>query len=114
LSRGAYRRREMAVRGSMGASRLRLVRQLLAESLVLAIAGGTAGVLLAFAGLQGIVAMVPPNTIPDEAKIELNLPVLLFTLGVSVAASVLFGLAPALHLSGRDLLTPLKESGRGT
>ncbi len=114
LSRAAYRRREIAIRASMGARRGRLVRQLLAESLVLAIAGGALGIFLAWAGLRGIIAMVPPNTIPDEAEIALNLPVLLFTVAVSAAAALLFGLAPALHLSGRDLLTPLRESGRGT
>ena len=113
LSRGAYRRREMAIRAAMGASRWRIVRQLLAESLALAIGGGAVGVLLAWAGLRGIIAVVPPNTIPDEAQITLNAPVLLFTLVVSVVVSLLFGLAPALQLAGRDLLTPLKEAGRG-
>jgi predicted permease len=114
LSRAAYRRREIAIRASLGASRVRLVSQLLAESLVLGAAGGALGVLAAFAGLRGIIAMVPPNTIPDEAHISLNAPVLLFALAVSVMAAILFGLAPALHLSGRDIATPLKESGRGT
>ena len=97
----------------MGASRFRIVRQLLAESLVLAIGGGALGVALAYAGLRGIIAMVPPNTIPDEAQIALNAPVLLFTLGVSVAVALLFGIAPAFQLAGRDLLTPLREAGRG-
>jgi predicted permease len=114
LSRAASRRREMAVRAAMGAQRSRIVRQLLAESLLLALAGGTLGVLVAAAGLRGIIAMVPRNTIPDEAQISLNVPVLLFALGVSIAAAFLFGLAPALHLSGRDILTPLKEAGRGS
>jgi putative ABC transport system permease protein len=114
LSRAVYRRREIAVRASLGATRVRLVSQLLAESLVLAAAGGALGVVVAFAGLRGIIAMVPPNTIPDEAHIALNVPVLLFTLAVSVTTAILFGLAPALYLSGRDVLTPLKESGRGT
>jgi predicted permease len=113
LSRAAYRRREVAVRIAMGARRFRLIRQFLAESLVLAIGGGLLGVMLAAAGLHGIIAVVPPNTIPDEAEISLNIPVLLFTLSVAVAAALLFGLAPALHLSGRDILTPLKEAGRG-
>ncbi len=76
LSRAAYRRREIAIRAAMGAGRFRLIRQLLAESLLLALAGCAAGVLLAYGGLRGIIAMVPPNTIPDEAKIVLNLPVL--------------------------------------
>ena len=71
------------------------------------------GVLLAYAGLRGIIAVVPPNTIPDEAQITLNGPVLLFTLAVSVVVSLLFGVTPAFQLVGRDLLTPLKEAGRG-
>ncbi len=114
LSRAAYRRREIAIRASLGASRFRLVTQLLAESLVLAAAGGALGVLVAFAALRGIIAMVPPNTIPDEAHVAMNAPVLWFTLAVSAAAAILFGLAPALHLSGRDIATPLKEAARGT
>lgn len=114
LSRAAYRRREIAIRASMGASRFRLIRQLLAESLLLGIGGGILGVALAYLGLKGIIAMVPPNTIPDEAQITLNVPVLLFTMAVSLIAALLFGLAPALQLSGRDILTPLKEAGRGT
>ena len=80
---------------------------------MLAVGGGLLGVGLAAAGLRGIIAMVPPNTIPDEAKITLNLPVLGFTLAVSMVAALLFGLAPAVHLSGHDLSTPLKEGGRG-
>src|SRR5205085_4965225 len=83
LSRAAYRRREIAIRASMGAGRMRLVRQLLAESLALAVGGGAIGIFIAWAGLRGIIAMVPPNTIPDEAEIALNVPVLLFTLAVS-------------------------------
>jgi predicted permease len=113
LSRGTYRRREIAIRAAMGAGSFRIARQLLSESLLLALAGGAAGVVLAYAGLRGIIAVVPPNTIPDEAQITLNGPVLLFTLVVSVVVSLLFGVTPAFQLVGRDLLTPLKESGRG-
>jgi putative ABC transport system permease protein len=112
LAKAASRRREVAVRASLGASRLRLIRQFLAESLVLAVAGGLLGILIAYAGLKGIIAMVPPDTIPDEAKIEMNLAVLLFTIAVSIAAAIISGLAPALHVSGRDVATPLKETGR--
>ncbi|MGJ5818761.1 ABC transporter permease [Paludibaculum fermentans] len=113
LSRGAFRRREIAIRAAMGASRLRIVRQLLAESLVLALGGAVVGVFLAYVCLRGILAVIPPNTIPDEAHISLNAPVLLFSLSVSVLVSLLFGLTPALHLAGGDLLKPLKEAGRG-
>jgi putative ABC transport system permease protein len=114
LSRAAYRRREIAIRSSLGASRLRLVGQLLAESLVLGVTGGILGIATAYAALRGIIAMVPPNTIPDEAQISLNAPVLWFTLAVSVSAALIFGLAPALQMSGGDIVTPLKEAGRGT
>src|SRR5207344_2766943 len=113
LSRGTYRRREIAIRAAMGAGSFRIVRQLLSESLLLALGGGAAGVLLAYAGLRGIIAVVPPNTIPDEAQISLNAPVLLFTLVVSVVGSLLFSVMQAFQLVGRDLLTPLKGAGRG-
>jgi putative ABC transport system permease protein len=112
LAKASSRQREIAVRASLGASRLRLIRQFLTESLVLSAAGGLLGVLVSYAGLKGIIAMVPPNTIPDEAKIEMNIAVLLFTTAVSIAAAILSGLAPALHVSGRDVATPLKETGR--
>jgi putative ABC transport system permease protein len=114
LSKASARYKEIAVRASLGASRLRLVRQLLCESIVLALVGGLFGVALANAGLAGIVAMAPPNTIPDEALISLNTPVLLFALAISAAAALVFGLAPALHLSGSDIVSPLKEAGRGS
>lgn len=114
LSKATARVREMAVRASLGATRGRVIRQLLAESLVLAVVGGALGVVLAFAGLRGIIAMVPPNTIPDEAEVAVNVSVLVFTLGVSVAAALLFGVAPALHLAGQDPIVPLRQSGRGS
>jgi predicted permease len=113
LSRAAYRRKEIAIRASLGASRLRLIGQLLAESLVLGVAGGALGIAAAYGALRGIIAMVPPNTIPDEAQISMNASVLWFTLAVSVGAALLFGIAPALHVSGGDIVTPLKEAGRG-
>lgn len=113
LSRGAYRRREIAIRAALGAGRLRIVRQLLAESLLLALGGAAVGVVLAFGCLRGILAVIPPNTIPDEAQISLNGAVLLFSLAVAGGVALLFGLAPALHLAGGDLLVPLKEAGRG-
>ena len=114
LSKAAYRRREMAIRASLGAGRMRLMRQLLAESLVLGMVGGALGIAAAYAGLRGIIAMVPPNTIPDEAHIALNGAVLAFTVAVSVGGALLFGLAPAVQLSGSNIVTPLKEAGRGT
>ena len=112
LSRGAARQREIAVRASLGAGRLRIIRQLLTENLVLAVFSGIVGVALAFVALRGIIALVPQGTIPDEAHIVINVPVLFFTFGISAITSLLFGLAPALSASMHDLANPLKESAR--
>jgi putative ABC transport system permease protein len=113
LSRAAGRQREMAVRAALGGGRARLVRQLLTESLLLALAGGLAGTALAVGALRAILSLVPPGTIPDESEVALNLPVLFFALAVSAATSLVFGLAPALHTCRRDLAHPLRSSGRG-
>lgn len=113
LSKAASRQKEMAVRSALGAGRARLIRQLLTESLMLAVAGGALGTALAFGGLQAILALVPPDTIPDESEIALNTPVLCFTLLVSLLTSVVFGLAPTLHTCTRDLANSLREAGRG-
>ena len=112
LSKATGRQREIAVRTALGATRRRVVGQLLTESLLLALLGCAAGIALAYAALRVILAIVPPGTIPDESEIAINLPVLLFTVGVSAATAVLFGLAPALHAS-RDVANPLREAGRG-
>jgi predicted permease len=112
LAKASERQKEMSVRAALGASRSRLIRQLLTESLLLAIAGAALGVALAYSGLNAILALVPPNTIPDESEVVINTPVLLFTLLVSALTSVVFGLAPALHTSTGDLANPLRESGR--
>lgn len=100
------------MRAALGASRTRLVRQLLTESLILALVGGALGVALAFGCLRAILVLVPPNTIPDESEIALNTPVLFFTLLVSALTSIVFGLVPALHTCTRDLANPLREAGR--
>src|SRR5206468_6247439 len=85
----------------------------LSESLLLAVAGGVPGVTFASGGLQAVLSLVPPDTVPDESEIALNTPVLLFTLAMSALTSVLFGLAPALHICTRDPPTSLRETGRG-
>ncbi len=113
LARSAARSRELAVRASLGAGRLRLVRQLLTESAIIGIAAGVLGVLFAYGGLHAIFSIVPPNTIPDESVVTLNMPVLLFTLGISLTAAFLFGLAPAYQAGRADVAGALKSGGRG-
>jgi putative ABC transport system permease protein len=113
LARASAREKEMAIRGAMGASRWRLIRQLLCESLILAMGGAAVGCLLAYAGIQVLVTLLPDGAIPKEAEIRLNLPVLLFSLGIAVATALLFGLAPTLQASKRDLADPLRDAGKG-
>jgi putative ABC transport system permease protein len=112
LARGLARQREVAVRASLGASRGRLFRQLFTESVVLAAAGGALGIALAFWLTQGIMALVPPNTLPSEADVRMSVPVLLFTLSVSLLSGVLFGCAPAWQVTRPELSDVLKQAGR--
>jgi putative ABC transport system permease protein len=114
LARGTTRQRELAVRASLGASRGRLFAQMLTESVVLATAGGLLGLVLAFFALDGLLALIPPNTLPSEADMTLNVPVLLFTLAVSMLSGVLFGSAPAWQIKRINLNDVLKETGRST
>jgi predicted permease len=111
LARTSARQRELAVRAALGASRARLVRQLLTESMLLSVLGGAAGVALAYAGLDFLVTLIPAGT-PRNGEIALSGTVLFFSLGISILAGMLFGLAPALQTSNADLQTPLKEGGR--
>ncbi len=113
LARATGRKKEFAIRASFGASRGRLVRQLMIESLLLALGGSVLGCLLAWDGLGGLVAIIPPDILDSEAVIRINDPVLLFTLGLTLLSTLLFGLAPALHAARKDLQEPLKASSRG-
>jgi putative ABC transport system permease protein len=112
LSRGAARQRELAVRTALGAGRGRLLRQLLTESVLLAAAGGLAGVLLGAWGLRLLLAAMPDNLARMDA-VRIDTPVLLFSATLTVLTGIIFGLAPALQVSKPDLNETLKEGGRG-
>jgi putative ABC transport system permease protein len=114
LARAAARTREIAIRISVGATRVRLLRQLLTESVMLALAGGLAGLGLARALIAAAPSFLPANALPTSAPAELNTTVVLFTLCVSVATGVLFGLAPALAVTRPNVQETLKDSSRGS
>jgi predicted permease len=113
LARATAREGEMAIRTSIGATRRRLIRQLLTESVLLALAGGAFGVALAYGGVHAVAALMPEYSIPHEAVIALNLPVLWFALAVSVLTGIVFGLAPALQVSSSTQSETLRSSGKG-
>jgi putative ABC transport system permease protein len=113
LARGSTRDKEMAIRVSMGASRWLLIRQLLVESLLIALGGALLGCLFGFAAVGAVALIVPQGTIPSEVVIRMNLPVLLFSLALGVLTVVVFGLVPALQTVKRHLADPLKDTGRG-
>jgi len=113
LARFTGRQKEIAVRSAMGAGRSRVVRQLLTESVTLALAGGLAGLVVARWGTQAVLAAVPGG-LPRVEDIGVDGWVLAFTLGVSLLTGVVFGLAPALHVSVTDLHQMLKEGSRGS
>ncbi|MEX2272625.1 MAG: ABC transporter permease [Vicinamibacterales bacterium] len=112
LARGAVRRPELAVRASLGAGRWRLVRQLLTESVVLALAGGAVGGALAWLSLETLVANLP-MFLPDNAPVTINIKALSFAMAASLATGILFGLVPALRVSRIGLLDALSRAGRG-
>ena len=111
LARGSTRGHEIAVRTALGAGRGRVVRQLLAESLVLSLLGGAFGVLLAVACLKGLF-VAWPEILPRMGEIELNGTVLLFAGGLSLGSGILFGLFPALNAAGSNLDEALRRAGR--
>ena len=113
LARASARQKEMAIRSAMGAGRWRIVRQLLTESVLLALVGGAFGLLLARWGVD-LILYVSPDAIPRSQEISLNWRVMLFTLAVSLLTGIVFGLVPALQSGGVNAQKTLKETGRGT
>ncbi len=113
LSRAAARRREIALRAALGAGRSRLLRQLLTESSLLSIAGGSLGNCLAVISFAFLKRLIPPD-LSLSVPLRFNLPVFAFTILISLASNFLFGLAPALQISKADLNEALREGGRGS
>ena len=112
LAKSMTRQKELAVRSSLGATPKTIFAQLLTESLLLAMAGGILGVGVGYAMLHGLIAVMPDGTLPSEADLSLNLPILLFTLAATTLAGLLFGCVPAWYASRVDPAETLKEGGR--
>jgi putative ABC transport system permease protein len=113
LARAQSRQKEMAIRAAMGAGRWRIARQLLTESVLLALIGGTLGMLIAQWGIK-LILYISPDAIPRSREISLDWRVLAFTIGLSFVTGILFGLVPALQAGVVDVNETLKETGRGT
>jgi predicted permease len=111
LARGTARQHELAVRASVGASRNRILRQLLTESLLLSLSGVVLGILLAYSSLVLIVRWLPRSAYPYEAAVEINMPVLSFSVGVALLTGLVFGLSPALQCSRLDISQVMKSNG---
>ncbi|MCM3870999.1 MAG: ABC transporter permease [Pyrinomonadaceae bacterium] len=111
LARATARKKEIALRAGLGASRWRIARQLLTESVLLSALGGTFGLLLAWWGTRALIALSPPELM-DLRDVRVNLPVLGFTFGVSLLTGIVFGLIPALESTRFDLQDSLKEGGK--
>jgi putative ABC transport system permease protein len=117
LTRSLARQKEVAIRTALGASRWRVIRQLLTESLLLSVAGGLAGLLIAYWGIHGLVALLPDaqlDALPFLGPLQMNTSILLFSFGLSLLTGLIFGLAPAVQSSRPDLNEVLKEGGRNT
>ncbi|HKV27760.1 MAG TPA: ABC transporter permease [Candidatus Acidoferrales bacterium] len=118
LARAAVREREVAIRSALGAGRLRLVRQLLTESVLLGLIGGAVGLLLAYGGLKMLPAILPPaggvDEIPRINMTGISGTVFAFTVGIAILTGIIFGLAPAFQFSKTNLTESLKESGRSS
>jgi predicted permease len=113
LARSAARTREFAIRSALGASRARMVRQLLTESVLLAVTGGLLGLTIAILGVRLVLAKFPA-LVPRSENVRLNIPVLLFVFGISLTVGILFGFAPALDSLGVDVQGSLKAGERGS
>ncbi len=115
LTRSLARQKEVAIRAALGASRWRVVRQLLTESVLLSLIGGAAGVFLAYGGTRGLVALLPTTQVaalPFLANLHIDTRILIFSFGLSILTGMIFGLAPAIQASRPQLAGVLKEGGR--
>ena len=112
LGRSMSRQKEMAIRSSLGATPRMLFEQLITENLLLAFLGGALGIALGYSLLQGVLALMPPYTLPTEADLRLNFPILAFAVALTTLAGLLFGCVPAWHAMRVDPNDSLKEGGR--
>jgi putative ABC transport system permease protein len=112
LAKAMTEQREVAIRGALGASPAAIFAQFLTESLMLALFAGGLSTVAGYAMLRGLIAVMPAGTLPATADVRLNLPVLLFTLGIAIAAGLLFGCVPAWYTSRLDPIETIKEGGR--
>jgi putative ABC transport system permease protein len=114
LARAAAREKEFAIRAALGASRGKIIAQVLLESLPLAVGGGIAGLIVAVWGLQGLLHFLPADAVPAEANITVDTPVMLFTAALTLGSTLLFALVPAWESSRDHVNESLKDGARGT